>query len=202
MTVFAVENCVPENPSIPLGAEIAIVAETAAHVAAREALLDRQMGPNRRRKSSEALRKGRLPAEGLAFSAVDETGRLVGTVRLWNVAAGIDRAGNPVPALLLGPLAVDAACEGQGVGSKLMRHAIATARDLGHGAIILVGDAPYYQRFGFSAGLAGALAMPGPVDRSRFLALELVDNHLSGAAGVLTATGRYVSERRRIRLAA
>ena len=68
---------------------------------AREALLDRAMGPGRKRKSSEKLRRGRLPAEGLAFAARDAFGNLVGTVRLWNVVSG-----NGVSALLLGPLAV------------------------------------------------------------------------------------------------
>ncbi len=201
MTVFVADRCVLA-PAQAGQTAIEITVESAAHVVAREALLDRQMGPNRRLKSSEKLRRGRLPAEGLALSAVDGEGRLVGTVRLWNIAAGVDAEGVAIPALLLGPLAVDASTEGQGVGSQLMRAAIEKARALGHGAILLVGDAPYYERFGFSAGLTGALAMPGPVERSRFLALELVDDHLAGAAGVLTATGRRVSERRRFRLAA
>ena len=195
MTVFVADNCAIA-PARARDMAVEIVVETAAHIAAREALLDRQMGPNRRRKSSEALRRGRLPAEGLALAAVDGEGNLVGTVRLWNVAAGADTNGTAIPALLLGPLAVDASAEGLGVGSRLLRAAIAKARDLGHGANLLVGDAPYYARFGFSAGSTGALAMPGPVERSRFLALELVDDHLSGAAGVLMATGRRMSERR------
>ena len=170
--------------------DIAIVAEAQAQAGAREALLDRAMGEARRRKSSEKLRRGRLPAEGLAFSAVDPRGRLVGTVRLWNISAGTDRLGRPVPALLLGPLAVDPGIKSKGVGSALMQQAIEAARALGHGAIILVGDAPYYARFGFATGLAGALAMPGPVERDRFLALELQPGHLDGAAGIIVATGR------------
>lgn len=175
--------------------EIDIVAETPAQAGAREALLDRAMGDARKRKSSEKLRRGRLPSAGLAFSAIDRRGRLVGTVRLWDVAAGTDRDGRPVPALLLGPLAVDPAIASKGVGSALMRHALAAARALGHGAVILVGDAPYYERFGFTAGLTGALAMPGPVERARFLALELEAGHLEGAAGVIVATGRKAGGR-------
>ncbi|TDH35015.1 N-acetyltransferase [Pseudohoeflea suaedae] len=197
MTVFVADRCVLAPASA-----FEITVETAEHVVAREMLLDRQMGPKRRLKSSEKLRRSRRPAEGLALSAVDGEGKLVGTVRLWNIAAGVDADGKAIPALLLGPLAVDASAEGMGIGSRLMRAAIARARDLGHGAILLVGDAPYYERFGFSSGPAGALAMPGPVDRSRFLALELVDNHLAGAAGVLVATGRRVLERRDFRRAA
>ena len=165
---------------------IAIAAESAQDVAAREALLDRAMGRMRKRKSSEKLRRGRLPAEGLAFSGKDENGMLVGTVRLWNVQAG---EGGPA-ALLLGPLAVDPSLKGAGIGSALMQHAIAEAARLGHGAILLVGDAPYYARFGFSADLTGNLSMPGPYERHRFLALELRAGALDGAHGVLRASGR------------
>ncbi|WP_274630582.1 GNAT family N-acetyltransferase [Arvimicrobium flavum] len=167
-------------------AAVSIVAETAADEASREALLDRAMGPGRRRKSSEKLRRGRKPSEGLAFVARGADGAVVGTVRLWDVTAGE----NGVGALLLGPLAVDPSLKSAGVGSALMRLAIGEARRLGHKAILLVGDAPYYARFGFSAEKTGELAMPGPYERHRFLALELVDGALDGAKGVLKAAGR------------
>ncbi|MBX9465944.1 MAG: N-acetyltransferase [Aquamicrobium sp.] len=160
--------------------------ERADDVAAREALLDRAMGPGRRRKSSEKLRRGRRPSEGLDFVAKDADGRLVGTVRLWDVRAG---EGGPA-ALLLGPLAVDPAVKSAGIGSGLMRHAIREAARLGHRAILLVGDAAYYSRFGFSSEKTGKLAMPGPYERERFLALELVDGALDSASGVLKASGR------------
>jgi predicted N-acetyltransferase YhbS len=165
---------------------VAVVAETDTDIAAREALLDRAMGSGRKRKSSEKLRRGRKPAEGLAFAARDGAGVLVGTVRLWDVTLG--EKGRK--ALLLGPLAVDPDRKSSGVGSALMRHAIAEARRLGHGAILLVGDAPYYARFGFSAEKTGSLAMPGPFEKARFLALELEDGALDGACGVLKAAGR------------
>ena len=167
---------------------VAITAETPADVAQREALLDRAMGPMRKRKSSEKLRRGRKPSEGLAFSAKDADGRLVGTVRLWDVSVGDCRA----PALLLGPLAVDPALKSAGLGTALMNHAIAEARRLGHGAILLVGDAPYYARFGFSAEKTDTLAMPGPYEKSRFLALELIEGWLDGTRGVLRASGRKI----------
>lgn len=159
-------------------------------VAVRESLLDQAMGKNRRRKSSEKLRRGRLPSEGLAFVARDDAGQVIGTVRLWDIEAGIDTHGMPVKALLLGPLAVDPAHEGKGIGVALMRHAIMEAKMRGHGAILLVGDAAYYERFGFFADKTQHLVMPGPFERARFLALELVDGWLDGAAGMLTAAGR------------
>lgn len=159
--------------------------ETAADLPERERLLDRAFGGQRRRKTSERLRAGRLASEGLAFTAVDETGKLLGTIRLWDVLAG--SAGE---ALMLGPLAVDCASQGQGIGAALMRHAIAEARLRGHRAIILVGDQPYYTRFGFTASLVADLHLPGPVERQRFLGIELIPGALDGAEGLVMASGR------------
>ncbi len=166
---------------------IRIVEESITDVGAREALLDRAYGDARFTKSSEAFRRDRLPAEGLALVAKDGA-EVVGTVRLWSVRAG------GVDALLLGPLAVDPDRQGEGIGAALMRHATTRARALGHGAIILVGDAAYYERFGFRPGLTWRLAMPGPVDRERFLALELTRGALAKAAGPLEATGRIAPD--------
>lgn len=171
-----------------------ITEENPADVVARENLLDRAMGRDRRKKSSEKLRRGRVPAQGLALVARDRDGHVIGTVRLWNVEAGVGRHGGPVDALLLGPLAVDAAHEGKGIGAALMRAAIAEAHARGHGTILLVGDAPYYERFGFFAEKAQHLVMPGPFARHRFLALELKSGWLDGAAGMLTASGRKLSQ--------
>lgn len=161
---------------------IDIVDEAPAHVGAREVLLDLSFGPDRFAKTSERLREGRLPA--FAYSALDEAGALVGTVRLWNVA---DETGRN--ALLLGPLAVETRCRSQKVGERLMRHAINQAAMAGFGAVILVGDHAYYQRFGFNTGLIDNLTLPGPVERARFLALELKAGHLAGFAGCLLPTG-------------
>ena len=164
---------------------VMIRSETAFDIAPRERLLDRAFGKARRRKTSERLREGRLPSDGLAFSAVDEDGGLAGTLRLWDVVAG--SAGS---ALLLGPLAVDCKAQGRGIGGALMRHAIAEAKLRGHAAIILVGDAPYYQRFGFAHGPVADLHLPGPVDRARFLGLELQPGALDGAEGLVAGCGR------------
>ena len=151
---------------------------------AREALLDRAFGEARARKSSERLREDRLPAEGLAFVA-GEGKRLIGTARLWEIACGADK-----PALLLGPVAVADDCRNRGIGGALVKRAVAAARKLGHTAIVLVGDAAYYRRFGFTPEKTGALWMPGPFERHRLLALELVPGALDGAEGMVTAAGR------------
>ena len=163
-------------------APFAIRAERASDVVAREALLDACFGANRHTRTCQRLRDGRAPAEGLALSVVRQ-GRLVGTVRLWHVSAG------GVPALVLGPLAVDASCRELGLGAALMKHVLAAAKARSHGAVILLGDAPYYARFGFSALKTGELSLPGPFERDRLLGLELREGALDGAWGMIAAAG-------------
>jgi predicted N-acetyltransferase YhbS len=158
--------------------------ERLSDVNAREAILNQAFGEERARKSSERLRENRLPAEGLAFTAVEER-RVVGTARLWNIACG-----NGKPMLLLGPVAVACERQGCGIGTELVKCAIRDASRLGYAAIVLVGDAPYYGRFGFSAEKTAALTMPGPYEPHRLLALELQAGALDGAQGMIVATGR------------
>lgn len=159
--------------------------EKATDIAARESLLDAAFGPARFLKTSERLRAGRAPAAGLALVAVDRDACLIGTIRLWPVFAGGRR-----PALLLGPLAVAASARAAGVGGALMRTALARAESLGHAAVLLVGDAPYYSRFGFESRFTERLTMPGPVERARFLGLELVSGAFAGAEGRVRAATR------------
>jgi predicted N-acetyltransferase YhbS len=152
-------------------------------VAAREALLDAAFGDARFAKTAERLREGRLPAKGLSFVAHNGAG-MIGTMRLWNISAGPN-----CPALLLGPLAVASHARSQGVGAALVQHALRTAHAAGHAAVLLVGDAPYYGRFGFSADKTGALWLPGPYERERLLACELMPAALDRARGLVSATG-------------
>ena len=173
----------------PNAAPFAIRAERASDVVAREALLDACFGENRHLRTCQRLRDGRAPAEGLAFSAMAD-GCLVGTLRLWHVSAG------GIPALMLGPLAVEASSRKLGVGTALMDHALAAAAR-GHRAVILLGDAPYYARFGFSPEKMAELSLPGPFERDRLLGLELVAGALDGACGTIVATGAKANPFRR-----
>src|SRR6202041_2165796 len=173
----------------PSAAPFAIRAEKASDVVAREALLDACFGENRSLRTCQRLRDGRAPAEGLAFSVMAE-GRLVGTLQLWHVSAG------GIPALMLGPLAVEASSRKLGVGTALMDHALAAAAR-GHRAVSLLGDAPYYARFGFSAEKMAELSLPGPFERDRLLGLELAAGALDGACGMIVATGAKATPVRR-----
>lgn len=150
--------------------------ERASDTSTVDKLHERAFGPGRFARTAFRLREG-LPVD-LSHCFVASVGTLlVGSVRVSAVRAGERRA------LVLGPLTVDPAFEGRGIGASLMECAIASARAAGDTLILLVGDLPYYQRFGFKPVPFGQLTLPGPVDPARFLALELTPGALDRARG-------------------
>ncbi len=188
---MTLESAALANAAAPFGGAVAarprftISEETTGDVVAREALLDACFGPARFLKTCERLRAGRLPARGLALSA-HEGERLVATLRLWPVLAGSGR-----PALLLGPLAVSPDHRALGLGAAMIETGLVRAKARNHRAVLLVGDAPYYQRFGFERRLTEGLALPGWVDPARFLGLELAPGALNNARGRVSAAGAF-----------
>ena len=128
------------------------------------ALVERAFGPGRYAKSAERLREGNAARRDLSFVA-EIDGRLAGSVRLWPIRVGGE------PALLLGPIAVEADQRGAGLGQALVERACEAAKAAGDAAVLLVGDAPWFERTGFSRA-PGAL-MPGPVDQRRVLVRKL-----------------------------
>ncbi len=141
-----------------------------------ESFLDAVMGPARHRKNSYRYRRGVADVTELALLARDGD-RLLGTIRYWPVNVG------GAWALLLGPLGVVPRARGHGIGETLMRTSLETARASGHRLVCLVGDTAYYRRFGFSAGAAMGVAMPGETDR--FQALDLAQGTMPAIRGVL-----------------
>jgi predicted N-acetyltransferase YhbS len=165
-----------------------IVHEQPHHGLGIDTLLDISFGPHRLAKTAYRLREGTDPVAELSLVALDDaTGALDGTIRFWPILVG-----GCLPTLLLGPVAVAPHRRSEGLGGALIRLGIARARGLGWESVVLVGDAPYYGRFGFSRSLTLDMAMPGPVDLDRLLGLELVPGALRGAAGVL---GRWPAGR-------
>jgi len=154
-----------------------IIAEQPAHAGAIEDLLDVSFGGHRTNKTVYRLRAGVPPVEDLCWAAV-RGDAVDATIRYWPVTI----AGR-VPALLLGPIAVAENRRSEGLGGKLIEFTLERAAALGHRVVLLVGDAPYYGRFGFSRSLTLDLTLPGPVDLDRFLGLELVPGALAGVAG-------------------
>ena len=145
-----------------------------------ERLHERAFGPGRFARTAFRLRERALATPDLCFTALVGT-LIVGSVRVGPVHVGAE------PALVLGPLAVEPAFEKRGIGAALIGRALDAARGAGHRLVLLVGDAPYYSRFGFVPVPAGRLRMPGPVDPARLLAAELVPGALGAAAGVVRA---------------
>ncbi len=153
-----------------------------------EDLLDRAFGPDRHGRTAYRLRDGVEPVAELSLVARDDS-RFLGTLRFWPIEVAPFDGGEPVPALLLGPLAVEPALKGKGIGITLMREGLARAREAGHKAVILVGDYDYYRRVGFVRMEPGQFTMPGPVDEARLLYLELSPGSLAAVRGAIVKPG-------------
>lgn len=151
--------------------------ENPADSAAIERLHERAFGPGRFARTAFRLREGVAPFADLCFIARVGT-LLVGSIRLSPVVIGQD-----VQAILLGPITIDPAFQSRGIGAALMKRSLDVAKAGGHRLVILVGDAPYYSRFGFNVVPHGRLTLPGPVDPARLLVAELVDGAFDGVNG-------------------
>jgi predicted N-acetyltransferase YhbS len=158
------------------GLDIVISAEQPLDAPAVQILEERAFGPGRYTRSAYRLREGNPHDPGLSFVARVST-LVVGSVRLSRIRVG------RLPGLLLGPLIVDPAFHSKGIGRMLIETSVAAAREAGHGVILLVGDEPYYGRFGFRRVPPGTVVMPGPVDPMRLLALPLEEGALGSLAG-------------------
>ena len=143
-----------------------------------EALNARAFGPGRYARTAYRLRSGVPMTEGLCFVARVGT-LLVASIRLSGLSIG------DTPALLLGPLTVEPAFKSKGIGGALMQTALEAARRQGHRLVILVGDEPYYARFGFRQVPPGRLVLPGPVNPARLLYLALAEGAFEGVAGAV-----------------
>jgi predicted N-acetyltransferase YhbS len=143
-----------------------------------EALYDLCFAPGREALSSYRLRDGVAPVAALCLWLRDETGALVAAIRQWPVRVGRS------PALLLGPVAVHPTRQGEGLAGILIRESIARAAIAGWERVVLVGDAPYYSRFGFSK--LDGVEMPPPTNPDRVLGRELHPGTWAGVAGPVT----------------
>ena len=151
--------------------------EKPGDTAVADAIVSAAFGPGRFAKSAYRLREGVACVAELSFVA-EEGKRIVGTVRYWPVSIG------GAAALMLGPIAIVADRQGQGIALALMQTTLVDAKKRGHRAVILVGDEPYYARAGFARiQPTGRITMPGPVDYTRLLGLSLTDGALEAMTG-------------------
>ncbi|MEJ8563120.1 N-acetyltransferase [Yoonia sp. GPGPB17] len=146
-----------------------------------EALYDLCFAPGRSALSSYRLREGVDPIGPLCLTARDADGILAGAVRNWPVLAGGQKT------VLLGPIAVHPTRQGEGVAALLMQRCLGDARDLGWKRLMLVGDAPYYSRFGFER-LPGVI-MPPPTNPDRVLGVALIEDAWDNVSGAVTSVG-------------
>ena len=143
-----------------------------------EALYDLCFAPGRTALSSYRLRDGVPAVKELSILARDGDGILAGAIRYWPVLVGGQKV------LLLGPVAVHPTRQGEGLGALLIQDSLARARALGWERVMLVGDAPYYLRFGFEK-LTGVV-MPPPTNPDRVLGQALAEGAWAGVTGDVT----------------
>ena len=143
-----------------------------------EALYDLCFAPGREALSSYRLRDGITPVSGLCLVARDPSGIVAGAIRYWPVMVGAARA------LLLGPVAVHPTRQGEGLGGLLIHGSLDKAREQGWPRVMLVGDAPYYARFGFER--LDGVEMPPPTNPDRVLGIALRPEAWTGVTGHVT----------------
>jgi len=154
-----------------------ILRERPADVSLIEPLLDRCFGFDRHHKTVYRLREGVAPLPELSFAAVASGDGLLGSLRFWPVCIGA------APAILLGPLAVEPALQGRGIGRGLLRHGLIQAKYQDAKICVVVGAPGYYAPFGFENAAGHGLILPGPVAPERFQVLEIVPGALAGVTG-------------------
>lgn len=154
---------------------------TGADLTAVTALHARVFGPGRFARTAYRVREGTPPVSRFCRGAYRDRD-LLAALRMTLIAIGDSQ-----PHLLLGPLAVKPEVQGQGFGQALVREVVEAARADRIGIIVLVGDMPYYGRFGFAPAPRGQISFPGPVNPARILAIESTPGALAGAVGMVRA---------------
>ncbi len=147
-------------------------------------LLDRTFGPDRQARTVYRLREGLAPVPELCFAAVDQHGGLLASLRFWPICLA------RIPAILLGPLAVEPALQGRGMGRALVAHGLAEAQRHGHRICVVVGEPEYYRPYGFVNAPSRGLRLPGPVDPRRFQVAELEPGAFEDLANLAGHIGR------------
>lgn len=148
------------------------------------ALHDRAFGPGRFARTAYRIREqlgpGREISDFCRLAIADD--KIVAAIRMSEITIG----GKP-GAALLGPIVVSPEHAGQGYGRALIKEAMDAAHAAGVEIVLLVGDEPYYGRMGFKQVPPGTIALPGPVNPARLLAVELVPGTLANYQGLVAA---------------
>ncbi|WP_083550287.1 GNAT family N-acetyltransferase [Sphingorhabdus lutea] len=132
-----------------------------------EDLLDQAFGEDRHERTAYKLRDGALMIDNLSFALTDDD-ILLGILQCWTVQL-LDENGASHPLILVGPVGVAAKYQNMGHGRAMLNEMINRADNMDYPPMMLIGDAPYYAPFGFTAAQTGAWALPGPFERARLL---------------------------------
>lgn len=125
----------------------------------------------------------------LDYVAVHD-GKVVGNIMYTRAKIVLDRGGER-EVLCFGPLAVDPAFQGQGVGGALIERTKTLAQELGYKAILIFGDPEYYSRFGFIPAERYGVGTSWGVYIISLQALELQPGALEDCAGYFQESGDY-----------
>ena len=157
---------------------IELVQLHAASPTAIEALLDAAFGADRQQKTAYRLRTGSQPIADLSYAILHDNELPIACIQCWSVTIDHSRL------VLVGPVAVHPDCQNEGHGSRLMQRMLEAALDIGEPPMVMVGDAEYYGRFGFSAEATAGWQMPGPWEPHRLLSRNPA-GHTLPAIGML-----------------
>lgn len=148
-------------------AQSTLIPLTAIDPAVIERVLDHAFGSDRHGRTAYAIREGTEWLPALSFAALDADETLVGTIQAWPVALTTPE-GRAHPLIMVGPVAILPRRQGQGYGRALMAAQAAAIDPAAPLPQVLIGDAPYYGRFGFVEAPRG-WSCPGPWDPARLL---------------------------------
>ena len=146
-----------------------------------ERLLDLVFTPRRKLLSSYQLRNSANKVDNLSYVIKDNSKKVVGSIRFWNVKVDSHSSRG----LLLGPLAIHPIYQSEGLGEKLVLNGIEKAHSDNWNWIVLVGDLDYYSKFGFSKNPTRGISIRNSLDNSRLLGLDINDSFLEAAVGSL-----------------
>ncbi|MEO0606890.1 MAG: N-acetyltransferase [Pseudomonadota bacterium] len=149
---------------------IEIIPETPSqHAAAIETLYDRTFGPGHFAKTAERLREGNASLPDITRVAVSGGDEVIGVCRMWPIFIGTDK----IPALFVGPVAVDPGFQGQRLGLTVTGEALEAATQAGWGAAVIIGAPSYFGELGFKIVAPDRFQFPGPQDMTRVMVRAL-----------------------------
>lgn len=155
--------------------------ETADDAAAIDALHEISFGPGRFARAAFRLREQGTHDVRLSYCAHGDNGQLIASVRMtW-----VQTPSQTYRGMLLGPLAVLPDYKNLGIGKALVRQALAGAKTRNADYVLLVGDPPYYEPFGFERVTPGQITLPGPIDPRRLVIAPLGDIQPTEIAGLI-----------------